>query len=826
MEKEENANKISVIIPAYNNEVFFNTCLESVLNQTYNNYEIIVINDGSEDDTLYVARELQKKYNCIKIIDNENRGQGFSRNYALQFARGEYILFLDSDDFLEPVALEASIERIEKDKSDLVVFDWKYYKTSNKTYSYVNKDKFFRKNILEGKECLKLLSIKHYFTVNKLYSKKFLQENDIKYGEGYIYEDIEFWVKVSIRATKVSLIHSPLYNVRISKTSTTKTNHDTNFHCDSYIKAVEQVVKLTKNQKEEEYYYLYKYLIQKFFLYYNKRTPKEYKRKFINDFIKAMKPTELINLKVPNRLTRLYYVMNIFRNERKKLFIIIYKMYEWKKEYKRKRKDIKNKLKSKIKKITRKSKHKINNNIQEFKNSRGKRKEDIILFMGFDYRYTGNSRYLFESVISRRKENVFFVTEDNMVDEEHRIEPNSKEFYNLFYKARIVIFESWISPKLKKTPCAIWIQLWHGTPIKKMLYDSDEKEIISNKPGHKISKFNDIARWNYFLTDNKNINKYFEKAFLLRGKRILSFGYPRVEYLLNNKNNIELKKEIKQKHNLPLDKKIISYLPTWRDYNYGKNTENFKLEYLLNSNQLEKYLNDNYIIISKNHSFLNNNENSIAEIDIETQELLLISDYLITDYSSVMFDAFAIDLPVVLLVKDFKEYMESRGVYEDIWEHMNNFICEDEKAVAKMIEGYDINSNYNCIKEKFCYNNNQKYKLVDYILRMADRKGKLIRNVLIYGEFSVINSSVVKTIEQARQIGNRIVFGIANSKPDEKNFLEQKELLEKLGIANLVIPLEGERPTNEDIKKFDIETVLVDKNDNYNYECNIENIKS
>ena len=109
MEQVEKNKKVSVIIPAYNNEAFLYTCIDSVLNQTYNNYEIIIVNDGSEDDTLYVAKEYEKKYECITVIDNPNKGQGYTRNYALTLAKGDYILFLDSDDFLEPVTLEVAV---------------------------------------------------------------------------------------------------------------------------------------------------------------------------------------------------------------------------------------------------------------------------------------------------------------------------------------------------------------------------------------------------------------------------------------------------------------------------------------------------------------------------------------------------------------------------------------------------------------------------------------------------------------------------------------------------------------------------------------------
>lgn len=814
--------KVSVIIPAYNNEKFLSTCINSVLNQTYQNYEIIIINDGSEDNTLFEAKQFEEKYNCIKVIDNKNMGQGFSRNYALKFATGDYILFLDSDDFLEPVTLEVAVDRIKEDESDLAVFDWKYYKTQTKTYSYVNKDKFFSKKVLVGDECLDLLSIKHYFSVNKLYSKKFLQEKNIKYGEGYIYEDNPFWVEVCIKSKKVSLVHSPFYNVRLSTTSSTKTKKDTDFHYISYVKAVKKIMEIIGNDQKEQYYYLYKYLIQKFWLYYDKRTPKEYKNKFLVDFVDAMSQARLVNNNVPNRLTKLTFKFKVFEKKRSYCFKLLYSLYIFKKKYD----EMKKRTKSKIKKICSLFRKKqTDNNIKYWKQAKGVRKKDIIIFMGFDYRYTGNSRYLFEQIIKEKPENVFFVTSDKQVDNKYRIEPNSEKFYQVFYSARIAIFESWIPAQLKKINGTVWIQLWHGTPLKKVLYDSDEKEIITKNPNHKITKFNDIKRWSYLLTDSENVNKYFERAFLMPKSKILPLGYPRVEYLINNKNNLELKKQIKEKAKLPLDKKIVTYLPTWRDYNYGLKEKQIKSDYFLNGNELEEYLGDEYMIVSKNHVYLDNNS-KITNIDLETQELLLISDYLITDYSSVMFDAFAINLPVVLLVKDYERYMESRGVYQDLWSLMKNMICETEEDVSHMIKNYEFDSNYEFIKENLCYKNNKKDKLYKYILNMVEKKGKLVRRVLIYGDFNTIDYSTIKKIKLANKLGNKLVFGITNCNTTDNDlrFETQKEIIENLKGISLVIPIKGDKPSNEELSKYQIDEIVLDTDDDSTYNCDVEYI--
>lgn len=325
-------NKISIIIPAYNVEQYIKQCIESINSQTYRDFEVIIVNDGSTDNTLNVIQKCKEKYNWIEIIDINNHGQGYARNMALEKAKGEYIFFFDADDFIDPLTLEKAIQRIEEDNSDLVVFDWKYYYQDTREYKYVNKDIFVEKNILEGKECTELLKIKHYFTVNKLYRKSFLLNNNIKYAEGHIYEDNPFWVNISISAKKVSLIHSPLYIVRLNETSSTKSNYGTKEHYTSFIKAVDESFNILKekNVDREVYYYLYKYFIKKFNLYHRKRVPREYKKIFMFEFIELMSRTiKLTKKEGKNEYLVLGLKEDLFYYNKKKTIyfkIIIYRI--------------------------------------------------------------------------------------------------------------------------------------------------------------------------------------------------------------------------------------------------------------------------------------------------------------------------------------------------------------------------------------------------------------------------------------------------------------------------------------------------------------------
>ena len=104
----------------------------------------------------------------------------------------------------------------------------------------------------------------------------------------------------------------------------------------------------------------------------------------------------------------------------------------------------------------------------------------------------------------------------------------------------------------------------------------------------------------------------------------------------------------------------------------------------------------------------------IHNVSLETQELLLICDYLITDYSSVMFDGFAIDIPVLMYVNDFDKYQKSRGIYDDIWNDIKKYSTDNIEDLANMIKDYDF-AGYNNIKEKYSYINTNNESLCDFI---------------------------------------------------------------------------------------------------------------
>ena len=826
----DNKGLVSVIIPTFNNEKYLAVCLDSILTQTYRNFEIIVYNDGSEDDSAFLLENYAKKYDCIQVYNIENHGQGYCRNRALEKARGEYVLFVDSDDFIESITLENVVRRMEEDQSDAAAFDFKYYKKN--VYTYSNVDEVFQYKYLEGRDCLKLLSMKNFFSVTKMYRKQFLDENDIRYGEQYIYEDWPFIVKVAVKAEKISLIHSPLYSVRVTTSSSTKTNYDTDFHATSFIRSTQECLNTLKgiDNSDNCLYDFYSYLIDRFWLYHNSRVPEKYQPRMMQEFVAAMKDTWLGSTEDASPLVKYYYEHDIFKKQDvagfRSRYLRLDKEAKQASEREEKNKKRKEKWNSGLGRFIKTEEEKPA--YWEIYNPKTTRQRNVILFLGFDNRFTGNSRYLFEQTIQMRKDDIFFVTAERGVHPNYKVEPESERFYDLLARARIVVFESWIPQRYIKASNAIWIQLWHGTPIKKMLYDSNEGEITSVNPRHKNTKYKDLYRWTYLVTDNKNVNHLFTSAFLVPERKFLPVGYPRVKYLVDNKDNEEWKEKIKRKAHLPLDKKIVAYLPTWRDYNYGLPDEEQDTGYVIDLEKLKSLLPDDYYLVSKNHTY-NVEESTIDNTDMETQELLLVADYLISDFSSVVFDAFAIDLPVVLYVNDFEKYQQSRGVYDELWQYLADLAVDTEEQVAERIQNYTYVDSYKILKEKYSYKNSMGESLAEILVEMAKHWAKILRTTLVFESIYDIGADTFEKIrigDESLNLGkraeNKLIVGITNTTKDNDRFKKIKASMEGLSEIYDVIPIEGDKPTADILEKFHVNTVFTTRDDTTDYPCQVE----
>lgn len=221
--------KISIIIPVYNTGKYLEKCLNSIITQSLKDIEIICIDDGSEDDSLKILQSFAKKDSRIKVLTQKNQGQSVARNVGIKKAQGDYIGFIDSDDWADEKMFEKLYHNAQSYDSDVAmcsihVFNEKT-EEMNDHDSYMSLDLFdksFENRAFNYKEVLDSLFRICVVPWNKIYKREFLISNKILFPEGLFFEDNVFNLEILIKSKKISIIKEPLiFFRRFSQTSTT-----------------------------------------------------------------------------------------------------------------------------------------------------------------------------------------------------------------------------------------------------------------------------------------------------------------------------------------------------------------------------------------------------------------------------------------------------------------------------------------------------------------------------------------------------------------------------------------------------------------------------
>ncbi|MDB8551639.1 glycosyltransferase [Turicibacter sanguinis] len=220
---------ISVIVPVYNVEDYILECLTSILNQSLKEIEIIVVNDGSKDKSIDRIQNLVEENSNIQVIHKENGGLSSARNEGLKYATGEYIIFIDSDDFIERDFLEKLYNEAKDEKLDIACGGFTKYFSKENYEKILRNDELFNTKVLSGKEFLKLqLESKNYRVEvwDDLYRREFLLENNLLFNENLLHEDEEFTPKSLLLARRVKLVetYGYIYRQRDNSIMNTKTN--------------------------------------------------------------------------------------------------------------------------------------------------------------------------------------------------------------------------------------------------------------------------------------------------------------------------------------------------------------------------------------------------------------------------------------------------------------------------------------------------------------------------------------------------------------------------------------------------------------------------
>lgn len=275
-------SKISVIVPVYNVEKFLHRCLDSVFAQTYQDFELICINDCSQDSSLAILREYEEKYSDkLIVLDNEqNIGQGLSRKKAIQISKGDYIAFLDSDDYIAEDYLETYLREMESHECDVAVAGF---------------TKDIEGKFIENKAPYGEWSVLTYaISCAKMYRSSFIKEHDIDYSDIRRGEDIYFGMSLYYYGARIHRFDYYGYYYYLNHNSTTGSlNYDKEFEKDIALiferfLADHDICRLSQKKRDYIVYTYISNMVNALITYGHGCKPKKMKRKY-EFFLQDMK---------------------------------------------------------------------------------------------------------------------------------------------------------------------------------------------------------------------------------------------------------------------------------------------------------------------------------------------------------------------------------------------------------------------------------------------------------------------------------------------------------------------------------------------------------
>lgn len=689
--------KISIIIPVYNTEEYIEGCIESVMRQTYKNMEIILINDGSNERCRRVLEQIVNGDKRIKLFHmTKRRGVGHARNFGLTQATGEFVYFLDSDDYLPEKTLELLVTNIK----DFEIIRGRMNSTNfNSSFALVFNGLTQVKMYEENKYNL----LKNYSAQNFLIRKEFIQKNNLLFSEDVeIYSDLKFMVPALINITHLPYVREAIYfrrkrNDPIKNPSLSQSKDSMKIH---------------------NFLYMYNYLKEK---HADKLANDFLDKHFLNFYQKDIVAHFRKNENVDELFQQLSDAMQKVNQFKLKDYSLIFNVEA---------KSLINGNSSRFKRINRthhflkdfknglKSKKKLYNFFYERLFLKMKKKPRLVLFESFKGKsYSDSPKYIYEYMLKHNSNYRFIwsvVEKQNIPGSPKQVKRLSLKYFYYLARAKYWVINSRLPNYIEKSSETTYLQTWHGTPLKRLAGDMEDVYMPgTNSALYKRNFYNETQKWDYLISPNAYSSKIFKSAFWFN-KPMLEVGYPRNDVLYNKNKNEDITK-LKQKLNLPLDKKIILYAPTWRDdefYAKGKYKFNLKLDLA----DMREKLGNEYIIILRMHYFI------ASQLDItefegfaynysnydDVGEIYLLSDILITDYSSVFFDYANLKRPILFYTYDLEKYRDTlRGFYIDMEKEVPGPLLENTGEVIQAIQKINemkasYHERYEVFYDRFC----------------------------------------------------------------------------------------------------------------------------
>ncbi len=768
--------KVSIIMPFHKGVHFLEDALESLKDQNFKDFELLLICDQVKEDIDIYVNEYGKDFNIVVAQLKDKTGVAAARNLGLSMAKGQYIYFLDSDDYLDAYALEHLVSTADVDGADVVYGKktWTWFQRSlflRKLYEEEDEDEneeddeegegdkdsdssesdqdssdgdgrteidssisddgdddrdnkqngdkddsqeyLTEEEYIESKQRYayyelfsRRRSVRSITVLHVLMRRELIEDNNIRFNEDIIFlSDYPFLLQILDKAHAFSRNMDSLY---------VKRNHNDTINFPS-------LGQMKGSKSFVEYVQTYEYAktliapesdlrrrLDKKIIYYTFRyfAPKLKRKKdsqavienfnILHGLISKM-DKELISSykKYKKRLLRVFYKGNYKKAKR------IVTVHLARRKIKRLFKNKRELPKSLYRKLFLKTS--VKDNWVFCESFFGKSYSDSPKYV-YEYlqrNYPGKYRYVW--VIENKK---------TIIPYKHKkVKRFSIRYCYYLARCKYYIFNSRQPVWIKKREGNVFLQTWHGTPLKRLVFDLED--INSATPRYKKQTYKQSRSWDYLVAANQYSSDIFKRCFIYN-KTMLETGYPRND-IMHWDNKDEIASEIRDKLGIPKDKKTILYAPTWRDDEYYTKGQ-YKFSLKLDLNLMKEELGDEYVILLRTHYFIADSLDVTGLEDFaynlsnydDISELYLISDHLITDYSSVFFDYANLKRPMLFFTYDLEKYRDVlRGFYIDIEEELpgpllftTEEVIEALRNMTELTEEYK--KKYDIFYEKFC----------------------------------------------------------------------------------------------------------------------------
>jgi len=713
--------KFSIVVIGYNVENFIEQAIASCAFPNRDDYEVIYVDNGSTDTTALLAQDtatdLDMPYRGLQL--DKNYGPGHARNEGVNAAAGEFIIFLDGDDFLSPHALDRLNELTLQNPAQVYLYNYARFHENGSRINNMN-----TKLLTEGyrREPAEIEKILRNFGVawNKMYRKDFLFQNAIVFGEG-LYEDIEWNFKVLILASPLYVTPDVLVYYRHRARSVLRSKDMHHFDAlsqghkmyDFYAKDP----KLTKLYGAKTYSYVRDVVVR---ILAENRLPPAARGRFVREASALLRSfRKLIGKKKKTWTERLIDTqsyaayaggMKALRFYDKAEKAIIEATTPYYKKYKQPYIEFlyRNRM----------VKQPIQNNLVFMDAFWGQKIDCNPLAIAMELEKHG-----FEIIWDLKKDGKRPPIYPGKVVRRH-----SREFFEAMACAKYMVSNVNFPDEWIKRPEQVHLQTFHGTPLKLMgldLRETNPQEMNWNGYARRSK------RWDFGISSNRYSTRIWRRNAPYNWKA-LETGYPRNDIFFNHTD--EDVARIRRAVGIPDGKKVALYAPTYRAPDKGK-VKNVADTQAFDAERVQSALGDEYVLITRGHYFLKSGaaENSDKVIDVSSyvnsNEICLVADLLISDYSSIMFDYACLRRPIILYAYDYDDYATERGMYFDIKSEPPGLMAFSFDELIDGIQSRSYSSLENTAKlekfaDRFCSleNGTSTKKVVDAVFDLRDAK--------------------------------------------------------------------------------------------------------